>query len=108
MQFLKEVSIDYPFKFGFFFTLCTIRIEFGAMDTYMNVMCVSVLFMYIFGCIGNFMHVLGCIGNFDALCLIQANACVMFKVFYESVDELSARLPNGYGMVLGFSQLGEK
>jgi len=41
-------------------------------------------------------------------CLIQANACVMFKVFYESVDELSARLPNGYGMVLGFSQLGEK
>ena len=73
--------------------------------------CVSVLFMYIFGCIdnfmhrlrciGNFMHVLGCIGNFMHVlecignfmhvlgCIvklmlflpIQANACVTQNIF---------------------------
>ena len=64
-------------------------------------------FMHVLGCIVNFMHVLGCIVNFKLFLPIQASACINLK-FYESFDELSARLPNGYGVVLGFSQLGEK
>ena len=44
----------------------------------------------------------------DAIFAYPGQCLGYFKVFYESVDELSARLPNGYEMVLGFSQLGEK
>jgi len=65
-------------------------------------------FMHVLGCIGNFMHVLGCILKWKLFLPIQASACVNLMFCYESIDELSARLPNGYGMVLGFSQLGEK
>ena len=64
--------------------------------------------MHVLGCIGNFMHVLGCIFKIEAILPIQASACFNLKFVYESIDELSARLPNGYGMFLGFSQLGEK
>jgi hypothetical protein len=54
------------------------------------------------------MHVLGCILKLKLFLPIQASACVNLMFCYESIDELSARLPNGYGMFLGFSQLGEK
>jgi len=55
--------------------------------------------MHVLGCIVNFMHVLGCILKLKLFFPIQASACVNLK-FYESFDELSARLPNGYGVVV--------
>ena len=66
--------------------------------------------MHVLGCIGNFMHVLGCIFSFMHMlgCILKLMLFLPIQIFYESVDELSARLPNGYEMVLGFSQLGEK
>ena len=48
--------------------------------------------MHGLGCIGNFMHVLGCIVNFMLFLPVQA-MLVSFDVFYEPVEELSARLP---------------
>jgi len=52
--------------------------------------------MHVLGCIGNSMHVLGCILKLKLFLPFQASACV----FYESIDELSARLPNGHGIVV--------